>query len=58
MAQRSSGITSILSPHRSSISTSVRADKSSKNPGYDVATGTWSTEGAYDAQDYAETEQL
>ncbi|AMC75068.1 DNA-directed RNA polymerase subunit alpha [Mycobacterium tuberculosis] len=26
--------------------------------GYDVATGTWSTEGAYDEQDYAETEQL
>ena len=26
--------------------------------GYDVATGTWSTEGAYDDQDYAETEQL
>ncbi|MDT5147406.1 MAG: hypothetical protein QOC58_2051, partial [Mycobacterium sp.] len=24
----------------------------------DVATGTWSTEGAYDDQDYAETEQL
>ncbi|WP_234798021.1 hypothetical protein, partial [Mycobacterium tuberculosis] len=22
------------------------------------ATGTWSTEGAYDEQDYAETEQL
>ena len=26
--------------------------------GYDVATGTWSTDGAYDDQDYAETEQL
>src|ERR1700749_2055452 len=26
--------------------------------GYDVATGTWSAEGAYDDQDYAETEQL
>lgn len=26
--------------------------------GYDVATGTWSTEAAYDDQDYAETEQL
>ena len=26
--------------------------------GYDVATGTWSTEGAYDDADYAETEQL
>jgi DNA-directed RNA polymerase subunit alpha len=26
--------------------------------GYDVATGTWSSEGAYDDQDYAETEQL
>ncbi|WP_301336551.1 DNA-directed RNA polymerase subunit alpha C-terminal domain-containing protein, partial [Mycobacterium asiaticum] len=26
--------------------------------GYDVATGTWSTESAYDDQDYAETEQL
>ena len=24
----------------------------------DVATGTWSSEGAYDDQDYAETEQL
>ncbi|GAB4977916.1 hypothetical protein MAHJHV59_49890 [Mycobacterium avium subsp. hominissuis] len=26
--------------------------------GYDVATGTWSNEAAYDDQDYAETEQL
>ena len=26
--------------------------------GYDVATGTWSAEGAYDDADYAETEQL
>ncbi|WP_407688070.1 DNA-directed RNA polymerase subunit alpha [Mycobacterium sp. HUMS_1102779] len=26
--------------------------------GYDVATGTWSSEGTYDDQDYAETEQL
>src|ERR1700732_4365722 len=26
--------------------------------GYDVATGTWSAEGSYDAADYAETEQL
>ncbi|MGB8211276.1 MAG: DNA-directed RNA polymerase subunit alpha, partial [Mycobacterium sp.] len=26
--------------------------------GYDVATGTWSSEGSYDDADYAETEQL
>ncbi len=26
--------------------------------GYDAATGTWSNDGGYDDQDYAETEQL